>query len=74
LTGGGSIARLGYFIDSSSAMKHLAGTNTYRSHLLHIESLAQSETDVEFGYVESERLLLVLCQILILGSSFRFDL
>lgn len=39
-------------------MKHLVESNTYHSHLLHIETLVQSESDVEFGYVESERVLL----------------
>lgn len=42
-------------------MKHHVESGIYRSHLLHIETQVQSESDVEFGYVESERVL--LCSI-----------
>lgn len=38
--------------------KHLVESDTHRTHLLRIETLAQSEPDLDFNHVDSENLLL----------------
>ena len=39
-------------------MKHLVKSNTYHGHLLQIGTLVQSEPDLDFSWVDVERILL----------------
>lgn len=39
-------------------MKHLVESNSYHGHLLQIDTLAQSEPDLDFNWVDVERILL----------------